>query len=104
MRTMVLLVLGLGAVGLLTAANKPGEGKAANGLKALEGTWTVVSLTRDGKDLPAETLPDLKVVFEDGKYTMIAGGKAMEEGTVMVDPSTKPAQIETTPTTGNNKG
>jgi uncharacterized protein (TIGR03067 family) len=100
MNLKMLLVL---AAGLLVAAPAP-EDEVKKELEKLEGTWSVSSLTIGGKEVPAEALKEFRAVIKGNKYTLMMGDKALEEGTFTVDPSQKPKAIDSTATTGPDKG
>ncbi|HXG10950.1 MAG TPA: TIGR03067 domain-containing protein [Gemmataceae bacterium] len=100
MKGKVLLVL---IVGLVLAAAQPKE-EVKRDLEKLQGTWIVASLIADGKEVPAEDLKDLRVVIKDNTYTLYVKDKVFEEGTFTIDPTKKPKTIDSTPTSGPNKG
>jgi uncharacterized protein (TIGR03067 family) len=57
----------------------------------IEGTWVVVSATKDGK--PGEEIQDDKLTFKDGLLTH-ASKKTEGKGTYKLDPSAKPSTID----------
>jgi uncharacterized protein (TIGR03067 family) len=77
-------------VGFLLGADSPVE-DAAKEAKKLEGTWTAVSATKDGKELGKEK--DKEAVFSGDKLTLKGGGKE-EKFTYKLDPSQKPKTID----------
>ncbi|MBV9126392.1 MAG: TIGR03067 domain-containing protein [Planctomycetes bacterium] len=93
-RSILLLLAGL----LLAAA--PGQ---RNGLKDLQGTWTVVSVERDGKMVPPEKLQGWTWTVQGDKYTFQPGDQSIE-GTYRLDQRRKPWTIEATRTNGPEKG
>ncbi|MBI1917379.1 MAG: TIGR03067 domain-containing protein [Planctomycetes bacterium] len=80
-----LLVL---AAGLLAPVPKDDATK-----DKIEGTWVVVSATRNGKT--NDEIKDDKVTFKDGKLTIKAKNKD-ETATYKVDPAKKPKEIDIT--------
>src|SRR5262245_34137275 len=83
MRAHIALAL---AAGLLVAAGGPnrGGGKKAAGL---DGTWVVVSVIEDGKELDEDHGKGDQVVFEGKTVTIKTDrGKTTVTGTFRVDP------------------
>jgi uncharacterized protein (TIGR03067 family) len=87
------------AMGLLVAADKPKKEDGKKGVKGLDGTWEVVSATRDGK--ANENAKGDKVVFAGNNVT-VQGQDGEHKGTVQVDPKKK--TMDFTPTEGEQKG
>jgi uncharacterized protein (TIGR03067 family) len=85
--------------GALAADNLTGPAS-----KQLEGTWEIVSVTRDGKEVASQGQANLRFVVKDGKWQVKKGDQTVEEGTFKIDPSTKPHRIDVTPTTGKHSG
>jgi uncharacterized protein (TIGR03067 family) len=86
MKTRLLAVL---AAFLLIAADDPKDDVKAE-MKKLEGTWTTVSLTFDGKKVPDEKAKATTfTVKADGTWTM-KNEKESWGGTFTVDPGKKP--------------
>jgi uncharacterized protein (TIGR03067 family) len=92
------LIAALAASGL--AADDP---KLADGKKAFQGTWTIVSLEHGGKKAD-EPVTAGTVVFKGDKYVIKAGDKTVEEGTFQVDAAKTPNRIEVTVKAGEDKG
>jgi uncharacterized protein (TIGR03067 family) len=80
MRRCIVLVL---AVGFLFAADKPKKDGGKDGATPLEGTWVVVSVTVDGKEV--DRGKGGKFIFE-GKTVMFNDPKADHKGTITIDP------------------
>jgi uncharacterized protein (TIGR03067 family) len=99
MRTALFVAL-LAAGGLVAEDRKdaPNDGK-----KAFQGTWTIVAMERGGKKVE-EKVTASTVVFDGDKYRILAGDKAVEEGTFRVDASKSPNQIDVAATAGIDKG
>jgi uncharacterized protein (TIGR03067 family) len=93
MKVRVLLVLaaGLGIVGI-TAGDARDAAKKE--MDALQGEWTLVSATRDGKDMPAERVKGYKNTVKGDKFSITSEGKTAEEGTMKLDPSKKRKEVE----------
>jgi uncharacterized protein (TIGR03067 family) len=95
------------AVGLLAAASADDTRDEAvkKELKRLEGTWVVVSVVFDGlPSPPEEALKDQAIVRKGEKETTTLKGKETGKGTVKVDPTKKPAEIDYTFDGGPNDG
>lgn len=68
----------------------------------LEGTWDLVSLERDGKEVKPQN--DTKMVTTGSKFVIKAGGKIVAAGTATYDASKKPKAVDVTYTEGPDKG
>jgi uncharacterized protein (TIGR03067 family) len=89
------------AAGLLVAADAKDDAVKKD-MDALQGKWQLVSLERDGKsvDVPKDAVR----VIKGDTYTINPRPDVTIEGKFKIDPTAKPKQIDTTPTTGDNKG
>jgi uncharacterized protein (TIGR03067 family) len=96
MKKFILVAL---AAGLLVGADDPKKGDGKKGAKGLEGTWTIVSFTQNGKD--NDELKDTQVVFK-GKNVTVKTKDGDQKGTFQIDPKKK--TIDLTPTEGGQKG
>ena len=89
-------------VGSGTLAGKPDDAAEAD-LKAMVGKWKIEKAEIGGKDTLA-VFKDLRFeIPESGKYRLELGG-VKDEGTMTVDPSRKPAEMDIKGTEGPNKG
>jgi uncharacterized protein (TIGR03067 family) len=87
---------------LLIAADDPKDDAQAE-MKRLEGTWTTVSSTFDGKKMPDEKAKVVTFTMKaEGTWTM-TNGKDTWGGTYTVDPSKKPKTGQFVGTTGKFK-
>jgi uncharacterized protein (TIGR03067 family) len=77
-----------------------GDAKNAN---ALDGTWLPASAELGGKEFPDEVRKTIKLVIKGEKYTVTVG-KADDQGTVKLNASAKPKELDITGTYGPNKG
>ena len=90
-------VLALLAVGLLVAAGRPKADDAAEELKKLGGTWTLVSEVADGEERAADYLNKIKwIINADGTWKVLEDGKDKYRGKLTVDPAKKPKTIDST--------
>jgi uncharacterized protein (TIGR03067 family) len=96
LRPLVVLAL---ALSLAPAAN---SGDAKDGA-TLDGTWLPETAELGGKMFPDEVRKTIKLVVKDGKYTVTVG-KAVDQGTVKLNPAAKPKEMDITGTDGPNKG
>jgi len=71
--------------------------------KSMEGTWLASTAELAGEKFPDEVRKSIKLVIGAGKYTVTVG-KNSDRGTVKVDSSKKPKEIDITGTEGPNKG
>ena len=71
--------------------------------EAFDGTWIPTSAELAGKPFPADIRKSMKLVIKDDKYTVTVGDKA-DMGTVKLNPSAKPQEMDITGTEGPNKG
>jgi uncharacterized protein (TIGR03067 family) len=72
-------------------------------MKQMEGTWETVSITRDGKKVSPPGEARMHFIVRDGHWTVKKGDQTIEGGTLKIDPSTTPKQIDVTPTSGKHK-
>jgi uncharacterized protein (TIGR03067 family) len=98
MRTHALLVM---MVGLFVAADAPKDD-----LDKLQGTWSLVSAVRDGKDVPDDEVSRTTLVIKGDAFTFPEDARVGTgpSGTFTIDPSRTPRAIDATPSSGSNKG
>jgi uncharacterized protein (TIGR03067 family) len=87
---------------VLSVALAAGNGDAKDG-DTLDGTWLPSTAELGGKPFPDEVRKTIKLVVKDDKYTATVG-KAVDQGTVKLDPAAKPKAMDITGTDGPNKG
>jgi uncharacterized protein (TIGR03067 family) len=92
------------AAGLLIAADPPDKEKVKKEMDQLQGTWTVASGEHNGEKVPEEQIKLIKLTIKDDKMTVKRGDETIFAGTVKVDPTTNPKQIDVTVTEGEGKG
>ncbi|HEV3236609.1 MAG TPA: TIGR03067 domain-containing protein [Gemmataceae bacterium] len=71
--------------------------------KAINGTWLPSAAELGGEKFPDEVRKTMKLVMDDGKYTVTVGTNP-DKGTVKLDPSKKPKEMDIAGTEGPNKG
>jgi uncharacterized protein (TIGR03067 family) len=99
---MKLHVLALLAAGLLVTAALARDDEGKKEKDKLNGTWSVVSIERDGKKREGDEVKGFKLVLQDGKYTLVTGDRSIE-GTYKVNASRDPKAIDATRTSGKDK-
>jgi uncharacterized protein (TIGR03067 family) len=72
-------------------------------LDRVQGAWTVTELEMDGQTMPADSLPDAKVVVEGNRFTTTGMG-ADYKGIIELNPSIRPHRFDLRFTTGPEKG
>ena len=98
MRTHAPIVM---VVGMLIAADAPKDD-----LHKLQGTWSLVSAVRDGKDVPDDEVNLTTLVIHGNTFTFPEDARVATgpSGTFTIDPSRTPRAIGATPSSGPNKG
>ena len=102
----VLAIVSLFAAGRSQAADGGAKEEAvAKDLQAFEGTWRLSSKEEDGKRFGEEEIKDvIGTIDGSGKVSVRRGDKVINEGTVKLDPTTKPKAAEIAFTEGEHKG
>jgi uncharacterized protein (TIGR03067 family) len=88
-------------LGLVTVSAAQGQTEE---MKKLEGTWNVVTATVDGKEAPADALKGVQIVFKGDTFSVRKDGKEVYGGTYKIDPTKSPPTMDTTVTSGEDKG
>jgi uncharacterized protein (TIGR03067 family) len=70
---------------------------------AIQGTWLPSAAKLAGQKFPDEVRKTIKLAIKDGRYTVTVGA-AVDQGTVTLNPATKPKSMDITGTDGPNKG
>jgi uncharacterized protein (TIGR03067 family) len=98
MRTHALIVM---MAGLSIAADAP-----KGDLGKLQGTWSLVSAVRDGKDVPDDEVSRTTLVIKGDAFTFPNDARVGTgpSGTFTIDPSRTPGAIDATPSAGPTKG
>ena len=69
--------------------------------KAIQGTWTVTAMTKDGKAAAAEDLKEVRVVISEDKVVLKFGDVEVGKATLKLDTAKK--HFDMTPQDGDNK-
>jgi uncharacterized protein (TIGR03067 family) len=96
---MKLRLLGVLVIGLLVGADD-----AKKDLKKFDGSWTGVSIVRDGNAASEDDAKNVVVSFKDGKYEVKQGDQNVGKGTIKVDTSKTPHQVDIMVEEGENAG
>ena len=91
LRLFIAVALALSFSGIARADDKEAE--------ALQGTWLPSKAELGGKDFPAK---NFKLEVKGDTYTVTA--ESPDKGTVKLNPSAKPKEMDITGTDGPNKG
>jgi uncharacterized protein (TIGR03067 family) len=73
-------------------------------LEKFQGNWQLISMERDGKKTPDEDAKKITLVIQGNKFILRKDAAVISEGTMTLDPTKKPKEIDETITTGPNKG
>jgi uncharacterized protein (TIGR03067 family) len=85
---------------LLLAAAPPGDETARADLDKLQGTWAMLSMTKNGKVIPADRLKGRVALIKDDAFTDRQDEKVYARGTIALDPGKSPGAIDTRFTEG----
>jgi uncharacterized protein (TIGR03067 family) len=72
-------------------------------LRLLQGSWTVKSLNVEGQKMPEEMLADSRIAIKENRFTSTGMG-AEYRGTLELNPSARPPQIDMKFDAGPEKG
>jgi uncharacterized protein (TIGR03067 family) len=78
------------------------SGDAKDG-DAIQGAWLPAAAELGGKQFPDEVRKTIKLVVKDDQYTATVG-KAVDQGTLKLNPAAKPKELDITGVEGPNKG
>ncbi len=101
---MKLRMLGLLIVGLVIAADEGKDSAAKKERQQLEGSWTMVSMVRNGEKTEGEEAKKFTLVVDGDKYVLKNEDSAIGRGTTKIDPSKTPKTIDIMPSEGENEG
>ena len=85
-------------------AADPGDNDAKKDMEKFQGNWSLISAERDGKKTPDEDAKKIKLTIKSDKFILRKDSVVISEGTMTLDPSKKPKEVDETITTGPNKG
>jgi uncharacterized protein (TIGR03067 family) len=90
------------SVALLIAADS--KDAAKNDLEMFQGKWVLASAERDGKKTPVEDVKKIKLTIQRNNFTLYRDSVVVSEGTMTLDATKKPKQLDEVATAGPNKG
>jgi uncharacterized protein (TIGR03067 family) len=67
---------------------------AKKDLDKLQGEWIIVSMERDGQQMPKEQLEGFKRTVKGDEYTVTRNGETLAQGKYKLDPTKKPKAID----------
>ncbi len=103
--TTLTLAAGAAAIGILSSGILGAEPiRKDKDSEAMQGTWTIESLTLDGNKLPPEQLKNWRRIVERSHATWKNGTETMIELDIKFDPSQKPMTLDSKIATGEDKG
>lgn len=88
------------AIGASFKIAKDGAPAATGAVTALEGTWDILSMNIEAKDVPADAIKGMTMTVAGTKYTLQQADKEVETGTIKVDGTNVDWNIES----GGDKG
>ncbi|MCE9527316.1 MAG: TIGR03067 domain-containing protein, partial [Planctomycetales bacterium] len=102
LRLLAIAVVGLAFFALLLPP-AIAEDESEKDLKKMAGDWTPVLMQLNGKKQPEELLKSIKLTIKGNKYNTVVG-KEKDEGTLKLDATKEPREMDITSSVGENKG
>jgi steroid delta-isomerase-like uncharacterized protein len=87
-----------GLIGSLRAPEVPQDD-----LAKFQGTWVAVAFEKEGAKTPEEHLGAVRLVIEGDRYRYVEPGGGFE-GRYRLDPTKRPKEIDSIPTSGEHRG
>jgi uncharacterized protein (TIGR03067 family) len=79
------------------------EDESEKDLKKMAGNWAAVSMQLNGKKQPEATIKAIRLTIAGDKYNTVVG-EERDEGTLKIDATKTPKEMDITPSQGENKG
>jgi uncharacterized protein (TIGR03067 family) len=79
------------------------EDESEKDLKKMAGDWVVVSMLLNGKKQPEATMKAIRLTIAGDKYNTVVG-EEKDEGTLKIDATKSPREMDITSNVGPNKG
>jgi uncharacterized protein (TIGR03067 family) len=79
------------------------EDESEKDLQKMAGAWTPVLMQLNGKKQPEELLKSIRLSIKGDKYSTVVG-KEKDEGTLKLDATKEPREMDITSNVGENKG
>ncbi|HEV3120558.1 MAG TPA: TIGR03067 domain-containing protein [Isosphaeraceae bacterium] len=86
------------------ASASPDSDKAKSDLDRLQGSWTCVSMERNGKPIPPESYKDGLLVMDGDTFTYTQGKQLVSRGKRVLHPETNPKGFDDQHSEGRFKG
>jgi uncharacterized protein (TIGR03067 family) len=85
---------------------QPAQAKndAGNDLEKFQGAWTLISVQRDGTEMPQDEVQKIKLTIQGDEFVLEKAGALVSRGTFRLDPTKQPKEIDETLAMGPNKG
>ncbi|MCI0541767.1 MAG: TIGR03067 domain-containing protein [Verrucomicrobiales bacterium] len=99
---LIALICALGNLGFLCAFTQTNA--RMNDTNNIEGTWSCVAATVDGKPLPSTTTDLLRLTLTKDRYKTEKGSEVLFDSTYNIDPSKNPKEINMVGTEGELTG
>jgi uncharacterized protein (TIGR03067 family) len=87
----------------LLGADEPKQSESKKDAEALQGSWKLTSVERNGEEISADFLQSAKLVVKGERYSVTAGDQSAV-ATFKMDASRRPKQIDFTYIEGPQKG
>ncbi len=72
-------------------------------LEKFQGNWQLISMEREGKKTPPEDAKKLTLTIQGNKFILRKDAVVISEGSMTLDPTKKPKEIDETISTDPNK-
>jgi uncharacterized protein (TIGR03067 family) len=102
LRLLTTAVVGL-ALCAFFSTRAVAEDESEKDLKKMAGDWIPVSMELNGKKQPEELLKSIKLTIKGDKYNTVVG-KEKDEGTLKLDATKEPREMDITTSVGENRG
>ena len=79
------------------------EDESEKDLKKMAGDWVAVSMQLNGKKQPEATIKAIRLTITGDKYNTVVG-EEKDEGTLKIDATKTPKEMDITTSQGENKG
>jgi uncharacterized protein (TIGR03067 family) len=77
---------------------------AKKDLAKFQGSWNLISAERDGKKTPQEEAKKITLTIQANQFVLRKDSVIISEGSLTLDPTKTPKEIDESITTGPNKG
>ncbi len=99
----IILFIGLAALSIFSASAAD-DSAAKTDMVQLQGSWSMVSGSADGQEVPKGMLADSKRFCKEDETTVTVGGQLIIKAKFSLDPSKEPKTIDYDVTDGPTKG